>query len=107
MADNMSDNQQHEDDPGLEAPPGLVAALRRLQPAAVRVPPQFDEAALSRPRLHLSRIKRWQEDSPETRAAADEDLALAGRTETRGKDWPGRFKSSGNAHFLIRWTLSV
>jgi hypothetical protein len=47
------DNQQHPDE-GLEAPPRLVAALKRLPQEPVFIPPTADEAILRAAQRHLT-----------------------------------------------------
>ena len=47
------DNNQHHGDDALEAPPELVAALKRLPKEPVFIPPTADEAVLRAARKHL------------------------------------------------------
>ena len=47
------DNNQHNPDEALEAPPKLVAALKRLPQEPVFIPPTADEAVLRAARKHL------------------------------------------------------
>jgi len=87
----MPEQDPHGDDPSLQAPPKLVEALKRLQQqSGVQVPLQIDEAALSRARLHFSRVQQRPERS-ECRGLTGEELALAGRSENKGKRWAERF----------------
>ena len=48
------DNNQHDPDEALEAPPKLVAALKRLPQEPGFIPPTADEAVLRAARKHLS-----------------------------------------------------
>jgi len=48
------DNSQQRGDEALEAPPRLVAALKRLPQAPIFIPPAADEAVLRAARQHLS-----------------------------------------------------
>jgi hypothetical protein len=50
----MSDDNQHDPDEAIEAPPELVAALKRLPQEHVFIPPTADEAVLRAARRHLS-----------------------------------------------------
>ena len=50
----MRDNNQNHPDEGLEAPPRLVAALKRLPQEPVFIPPTADEAILRAARRHLN-----------------------------------------------------
>jgi hypothetical protein len=61
-----------------EAPPRLVEALRRLPQPVLLVPPQIDAAALSRPRLHLARVREMQGLGPELEAYRLDLAARAG-----------------------------
>ena len=47
-------NNQHDPDEALEAPPKLVAALKRLPQELVFIPPTADEAILRAARKHLA-----------------------------------------------------
>jgi hypothetical protein len=87
----MPDPNQRNEDSNLEAPPKLAEALRRLERDVIAVPPEVDEAALSRARLHLSQIKQSQTGTEMRRSLSGEELALAARSETRGKKWSGHF----------------
>jgi hypothetical protein len=49
----MPDNNQHRQDEALDAPPRLVAALKRLPKAPVFIPPTADEAILRAAQRHL------------------------------------------------------
>jgi hypothetical protein len=48
------DNNQHWEDKALEAPPPLVAALKRLPQPSIFIPPTADEAILRAARKHLN-----------------------------------------------------
>jgi hypothetical protein len=48
------DDNQHDRDEGLEAPPQLVSALQRLPREPVFIPPTADEAILRAARRHLT-----------------------------------------------------
>jgi hypothetical protein len=48
------DNNPHNQDEGLEAPPQLVSALKRLPQEPVFIPPTADEAILRAARKHLA-----------------------------------------------------
>ncbi|MBI3876781.1 MAG: hypothetical protein HY300_12660 [Verrucomicrobia bacterium] len=50
----MNEHPTPNDEPGLEAPPRLVSALRDLGKTRVFVPPQVDAAILREARRHLS-----------------------------------------------------
>ena len=50
----MRDDNQHDPDEGLEAPPQLVSALKRLPREPVFIPPTADEAILRAARKHLN-----------------------------------------------------
>ena len=52
------DNNPHDQGEALEAPPKLVAALKRLPQEPVFVPPTADEAVLRAARRHLERPRR-------------------------------------------------
>ncbi len=76
----MSD-QSHQDEAGPQAPAKLVEALRQLDAPAMLVPPQIDDAALTRPRMHLARIRERIAQGQGQAETPAEDLALAARTE--------------------------
>ena len=50
----MPENNQHHEDEGLEAPPRLVAALKRLPQEPVFIPPIADAAILRAAQRHLN-----------------------------------------------------
>ena len=49
------ENNRHQEDEALEAPPELVAALKRSAKPGIFIPPTVDEAILHTARRHLSR----------------------------------------------------
>jgi len=53
----MRDHNSHDQDEGLEAPPQLVSALKRLPQEPVFIPPTADEAILRAARRHLTQPK--------------------------------------------------
>jgi hypothetical protein len=78
------DNNQHDRDEALEAPPQLVSALRRLPGKPVFIPPTADEAVLRAARRHLTQPRElwvgwfrriWR--GPGGRAEKDDLLSLA------------------------------
>ena len=75
----MSEQNQPDEDLNLQAPPKLVEALRGLEQQVILVPPQIDEAALSRPRLHLRRLRQHREQAQDSMPVGSEELALAAR----------------------------
>jgi Dockerin type I domain len=50
----MRDNNPHDQDEGLEAPPQLVSALKHLPQEPIFIPPTADEAILRAARRHLT-----------------------------------------------------
>jgi hypothetical protein len=75
------DNNQPHRDEALEAPPRLVAALKRLPHEPVFIPPTADEAILRAARKHLERPQRsraaWLRFMPWVAAAAAIVLLVA------------------------------
>ena len=71
----MSDTDRPGDELNLEAPPQLADDLRQLENRALLVPPQIDAAVLSRPRLHLARVRNLRAHG--RAAASASELALA------------------------------
>jgi hypothetical protein len=59
----MPENHQDRENENLEAPPGLIAALKRSQKSPIFIPPTVDEAILRSARRHLTgqsqRQFRW------------------------------------------------
>jgi hypothetical protein len=53
----MPDNNQNRQDEALDAPPRLVAALKRLPKAPVFIPPTADEAVLRAAQRHLNPLR--------------------------------------------------
>ena len=53
----MPDNNREQEDKGLQAPPQLIAVLKRSSKGAVLIPPTVDEAILHAAHRHLSRQK--------------------------------------------------
>jgi hypothetical protein len=100
---------QHDDDEAPAAPPGLVTALRRVADAPIRVSPQMDESALSRPRLLLSRVREMAAEGQSP--LAHEELALAARREKRNANWPGQFgtenpgSATNSRRFRLPWNV--
>jgi hypothetical protein len=77
----MPDNNQHYGDEALDAPPKLVAALKRLPQEAVFIPPTADEAVLRAARRHLEEPRQvrlgWFRFMPWLAAAAAIVLLVA------------------------------
>ena len=77
----MPDLNQHYSDEALEAPPKLVAALKRLPQEPVFIPPTADEAVLRAARRHLERPREvrfgWFRFTPWAAAAAAVMLLVA------------------------------
>ncbi len=76
------ENNQHRQGEALEAPPRLVAALKRLPKAPVFIPPTADEAVLRAAQRHLAanatgpECARPRAQQPPTRSARWEVLKL-------------------------------
>jgi hypothetical protein len=68
------DNNQHDPDDAIEAPPKLVSALKRLPQEPVFIPPTVDETVLRAARRHLEGPRqarpRWFRLMPWVTAAA-------------------------------------
>lgn len=77
----MPDNDQPCQDEGLEAPPRLVSALKRLPQEPIFIPPTADEAILRAARSHLNPPQQprpgWFQFLPWVAAAAAILLLLA------------------------------
>ena len=77
----MRDNNPHDQDEGLEAPPQLVAALKHLPQEPIFIPPTADEAILRAARKHLNPPQQprpgWFRFLPWVAAAAAILLLLA------------------------------
>jgi hypothetical protein len=79
--ETMPDEDPEPGNEGIDAPPRLIEALRRLPQPVVLVPAHVDAAALSRPRLHLARVREMQGQGPES---GEYRLALAARSAKAG-----------------------
>jgi len=99
------DNNPHDQDEALEAPPKLVAALKRLPQEPVFVPPTADEAVLRAARGHLERPRPvrvgWFRFMPWVAAAAAIAL-LAVIPRFFKPPTPGSVRDSA----LARWDLN-
>jgi hypothetical protein len=73
----MSDEGRPDEEPELAASPELVNDLRKMEKEALLVPPQIDAAALSRPRLHLARVRDLRAHGRAMPVTPADDLALA------------------------------
>lgn len=98
------DNQPHDQDEALQAPPKLVAALKRLPQEPVFIPPTVDEAVLRAARKHLEGPRQarpgWLRLMPwVTAAAAIVLLAAIPRFFRQPAPAPGR------EAVLARWDL--
>jgi hypothetical protein len=67
--------------------------LRRLDAPALLVTARDDQAILSRPRLHLARIRQIRKDRGQPVNVREEELALAARTEAPPSEGLGGLRS--------------
>jgi hypothetical protein len=100
----MRDNNSHDQDEGLEAPPQLVSALKRLPQAPVFIPPTADEAILRAARRHLALPESgrrgwfgWFRFMPRVAAAAAAILLLAAIPQFFKQPAPGPARGSAFA----------
>lgn len=110
----MSDEERPSAGLKLEASPQLASDLRQLQNKALLVPAQIDAAALSRPRLHLARVRDLRAHGRATPVTPAHDLALAAHASAERERFAGQLAprsmeepmSSGRSPWiLILWAV--